>query len=157
MNSSTLTIDEQTHNEIQRLCALGDSLAKLDQHREALTQYNKAWELIPSPRNNWEASIWVLAAIADSSFYLGHFAPAQQALDYAMTCPGGLGNPFLHLRRGQVLFEFGEMDSSAEELMRAYMGGGSENFATEAPKYLLHLKTKANLCVDQNSSHLSSA
>jgi hypothetical protein len=145
MNSNTFAMDDHTHSEIQRLCALGDSLAKRDQHREALTQYNKAWELIPSPRNDWEASTWILAAIADSCFYLGEFAPAQQALDYAMTCPGAVGNPFLHLRRGQVLFEFGEMDSSADELMRAYMGGGPELFAPEEPKYLLHLKSKAKL------------
>ena len=56
-----------------------------------------------------------------------------------MTCPGGLGNVFLHLRRGEVLFELGEMESSADELMRAYMGGGPEAFAREEEKYLLHL------------------
>lgn len=107
MNLNPSTLDEATHNEIQTLCSQGDALAAREQHREALSKYNHAWKMIPSPKNEWEASTWVLAAIADSCFYLADFEPALRALDYAMTCPGGIGNPFLHLRRGQVLFEFG--------------------------------------------------
>ena len=62
-----------------------------------------------------------------------------------MTCPGGLGNPFLHLRLGQVLLDQGHDDLAADELMRAYMGAGAEIFESEDGRYLRFLGTRANL------------
>ena len=34
-----------------------------------------------------------------------------------MTCPDAIGNPFLHLRLGQALYERGETDRAADVLM----------------------------------------
>lgn len=62
-----------------------------------------------------------------------------------MTCPGAVGNPFLHLRLGQVLLDLGDEAGAADELMRAYMGGGAEIFSLEEPRYLAFLGTKAKL------------
>jgi tetratricopeptide (TPR) repeat protein len=145
MSLEGLELDESVYREVTRLCATGDQFAELGEYEEAVAEYNKAWELIPEPKNNWEASTWVLAAIADACFLLGKNESARQALEYAMTSPGGLGNPFLHLRFGQVLFESGELDVAADELMRAYMGSGQEIFENEDPKYLTFLKTRAKI------------
>ena len=54
-------------------------------------------------------------------------------------------NPFLHLRLGQVLLDIGEEAGAADELMRAYMGGGAEIFSSEESRYLDFLGTKAKL------------
>lgn len=143
--NQALQLDEATHGEIKRLCAAGDVLANQGKHEAALAQYGDAWKLLPEPKSEWEAATWILAAIADSCFFLGMNKEAREALEYAVTCPGGLGNPFLHLRLGQVLFDVGEMDAAANELIRAYMGGGEELFETEAPKYLAFLRTRAQL------------
>jgi hypothetical protein len=70
---------------------------------------------------------------------------ARQALDYVMTCPGAIGNPFLHLRRGEVLFEQGELDGAADEFIRAYMGAGAQIFKDEPAKYLRFLEARADL------------
>jgi hypothetical protein len=43
---------------------------------------------------------------------------------------------FIHLRLGEIAFESGDRRRAADELARAYMGGGREAFATEDPKYL---------------------
>ena len=37
------------------------------------------------------------------------------------------GNPFLRLRLGQVQVELGALDEAADNLTRAYMGGGREH------------------------------
>lgn len=140
-----LKLDSNTHDKIKALCASGDDLASAGHYEDAITEYNKAWNLVPEPKNDWEAATWILAAIADSCFLAGYNTSAREALEYAMTCPGGIGNPFLHLRYGQVLYEVGEMDGAAEELIRAYMGAGEEIYSSEDSKYLAFLKTRAKL------------
>ncbi|WP_231978956.1 MULTISPECIES: tetratricopeptide repeat protein [unclassified Pseudomonas] len=133
------------YEEIKQLSAAGDLLAESGCFEEAIGQYNKAWLLIPEPKNDWEAATWILAAIADACFLSGFKTSAREALQYAMTCPGGIGNPFLHLRLGQVLLDEGQEDYAADELMRAYMGAGADIFAAEEEHYLVFLKTRANL------------
>jgi len=142
MNDSSLELDDTTHAAITRHCAAGDKLAEAQRWKVALLEYAKAWQLIPEPKNAWEAATWVLAAIADSCFFLGDFVEARKALEYAMVSPGGLGNPFLHLRLGQCQLELGMEDRAADELTRAYMGAGKDIFAVEDPKYFEFLKTK---------------
>lgn len=145
MSSQQSELDGATYEEITRFCADGDSLASEAKYDAAVAEYNKAWRLVPEPKNQWEASTWILAAIADACFLLGKNKSAREALEYAMTCPGAVGNSFLHLRLGQILFDANEKDAAADELMRAYMGAGSEIFDKDDPKYLQFLKTKAKI------------
>jgi tetratricopeptide (TPR) repeat protein len=138
-------LDDDLYAEILRFCALGDGLSETGLYREAIERYNDAWHLVPEPKTHWNASTWVLAAIADSSFLGGFIDLAREVLDDAMHCPGAIGNPFLHLRRGEVLYEQGELDAAADELIRAYMSEGAEIFEDEDPKYLRFLATRARL------------
>ncbi|MFD2579979.1 hypothetical protein ACFSTD_18315 [Novosphingobium colocasiae] len=108
---------------ITRFCADGDLLAASGKYEEAIAEYNRAWEIVPEPKNQWKAATWILAAIADAAFLAGYKTSAREALEFAMVCPDAIGNPFLHLRLGQVLLDTGEHDRAADELMRAYMGG----------------------------------
>ena len=59
-----------------------------------------------------------------------------------MSCPGAVGNPFLHLRLGQIEFELGNAEASANELTRAFAIEGSGIFDDEDPKYFAFLKTQ---------------
>lgn len=136
--AGTIHVDElapELHQRIQALCAEGDALDDADRQEDALKRYNEAWKLVPSPKSEWSASTWILTAIGDVSFRAGYLTSALEALEYAMHCPGALGNPFIHLRLGQVLFERGAEDRAADELARAFMGAGDEIFASEDSKY----------------------
>lgn len=143
--SNDLELDTATLEQIKSLCAAGDSLANDAKYQQAIEEYNKAWELVPNPKNEWEASTWILVAIADAAFLGGYRTTARECLEYSLTCPGGLGNPFVHMRYGQLLLDAGEADHAADELMRAYMGGGADVFRLEDPKYLAFLKTRAKI------------
>ena len=138
-------LDPAVHEAVKLHCARGDDLARKKAFEAAIAEYNSAWKLLPDPANHWNASTWILAAIADAAFLGGYHTSAREALQYAMTCPNAVGNPFLHLRYGQVLFDAGEEDIAANELIRAYMGGGPDIFASEDPRYLDFLKTRAKL------------
>lgn len=141
----TQDISSEIKKKVDELCLSGDKYAEIHDYENALNTYKEAWELIPSPQNEYSESTWILAAIADNAFLAKYLNSAEEALQYAMTCPSGLGNPFLHLRLGQVYFEQNRLDQAADELMRAYMGGAKEIFADEDPKYLEFLAKRATL------------
>jgi tetratricopeptide (TPR) repeat protein len=140
-------LDDATYEQIKALCAEGDKLADARDFDDAIEKYNEAWDLLPDPKEAWNAATWILAAIGDACFLGGYRTSAQEALQHAMWCPGAIGNPFLHLRLGQVLLDNGEeLDRAADELLRAYiMGEGEEMFSSEDPRYLAFLRTRAIL------------
>ena len=137
-------LSQHIHSEIQRLCALGDKDAERRQYPAALASYWAAWDLVPEPKTDWEAATWILGAIGDANFLTGDYVAGRDNLCNAMHCPGAIGNPFLHLRLGQCQFELGDLDRAADELMRAYMGAGSDIFRDQDPKYVRFLQTRAD-------------
>jgi hypothetical protein len=108
-------------------------------------EYEKALALLPSPVSMWEAATWIWAAIGDTYFLSGNFAEAYKAFSEGTHCPGGVGNPFVHLRLGEIQFELGNEIVAADELARAYMGGGSKIFDGEPAKYFDFVKTKIKM------------
>ena len=136
-------LSEAIHFEIQRLSAEGDALASVRKYSEAIPVYWKAWDLLPEPKTEWEAATWLLAAIGDANFLGQDYTAGKDNLTTAMHCPGAIGNPFLHLRLGQCQLELGVLDRAADELMRAYMGAGTDIFKDQDPKYLRFLQSKA--------------
>src|SRR5262249_11762804 len=90
-------LPEETHVEIQRLCADGDALAERKDYAQALRSYWAAWDLLPEPKVQWEAATWILAAIGDANFLSRDYNAGRDNLSNAMRCPGAIGNPFLHL------------------------------------------------------------
>jgi hypothetical protein len=137
----TAELDDTTHERIQALCAEGDALANEANYATALTRYWAAWDSLPEPKTDWEAATWILAAIGDANFLGRDFVAGRDNLTLAMRCPNAIGNPFLHLRLGQCQFELGDLERAADELTRAYMGGGSNVFE-DAVKYFAFLKTR---------------
>jgi tetratricopeptide (TPR) repeat protein len=134
-------LSDKVSERIQRLCKKGDSLAENGKFSAALTQYWAAWDLLPEPKTQWEAATWILGAIGDANFLAEDFVAGRDNLSMAMHCPDAVGNPFLHLRLGQCEYELGNLDRAAEELTRAYMGGGEEIFE-DAEKCFAFLQTR---------------
>ena len=130
------------HESIKALSAEGDALAQQSKFEEAVAAYNKAWSQVPEPKNQWEASTWLLAAIGDACFLGGYYTSGSEAFSFAIHCPGGLGNPFIHFRLGQCEFERKQFDLAAEHLTRAYALEGADVFGAEDPKYFEFLKTR---------------
>ncbi len=135
-------LSDLTHQEITAHCEAGDALMDDDDLEGAIECYEDALALVPEPKTDWEAATWIFTAIGDCAFQLGNFLTAKDALQQAIVCPDGLGNSFIHLRLGQAQFELGNMEKSADELARAYMGAGTEIFDDEDPKYWAFVQTR---------------
>lgn len=133
-------LEPALYERITELCELGNEAFEDDRYEEAIEEYDRALALIPEPLEDWEASTWVLTGLGDCHYLLENHGEALSHLVRAVRCPGGLGNPFIHLRLGQVQYELGNEDRARDELARAYMGGGPEIFEGEDPKYLTFLR-----------------
>lgn len=129
-----MELTEEVELAIEELSSHGDALAEDGDYQGAVATYVRALEMLPEPRNDWEASTWLLVAIGDASFLAQQYAHALAALDDAMHCPGAIGNPFIHLRLGQCRYEMGDFKKAGEDLCRAYMGAGTEIFDNDDPK-----------------------
>ncbi len=138
-------MNESTHKEIALLCEKGDEFAGSGDYQQAIGNYKKALELIPDPYDEYEASTWVLVAIADAHYLETDFENAIEYLQKSLFCPGALENPFVHLRLGQSYFELGKLDKGGDELARAYMLEGIGIFNGTHPKYLEFLKTRIQI------------
>jgi len=128
-------LDESLHEQIKGYCASGDTAALGEKFDEAIKQYEAAWTLLPSPKMQWQASVWILAALGDACFLSGQFERGKDTFQEAMHGPSALGNPFLHLRLGQCQLELGFDILAGDELTRAYMAEGTDIFRGEDPKY----------------------
>ncbi|VWC59213.1 hypothetical protein BLA18112_00728 [Burkholderia lata] len=136
-------LDNALYERIGALSDAGDALMEDGDYEGALAKFWAGFDLLPEPRTHWEAGTWLMAAIGDVNFHQEDYVAGRDNLAQSMHFPNAVGNPFLHLRLGQCQFELGELDRAADELMRAYMGGGPELFEDEDGKYLRFLATRA--------------
>jgi len=135
-------LPNEIHEEITSLCKRGDELVKLGNVEEAKKNYVDSLKLLPSDHREWEAATWIYVAMGDMYFHLKNYEQAFKCFYNAVQCPQGVGNPYIHLRLGQLYFEEGSFEESADELTRAYMGGGLGILLEDDPKYLEFLETK---------------
>ena len=138
-------LDHASHAEVVRLSEAGDNLVEKGDFTNALDRYWEAFDILPEPKNAWEAGTWILVAIGDCHFLSGNFKAGMELLTDTMHYPEAIGNPFIHLRLGQCHFELGNLDKAADELTRSYAIEGEEIFNSEDPKYWEFLKTKLAL------------
>jgi len=129
-------LDPGTYARVQSFSRQGDALLEQGRTKEAIDTYVQALSLLPDPIHSWEAATWLFAAIGDTYWKIQDYERANKALDSALRSPGGIGNPFVHLRMGQVQYELGDRESATDELLRAYMGAGTPIFDGEDLRYL---------------------
>ena len=140
-----LELDDKIYTEIVHLTQTGDDFVENGDYLQALEHFWNAYDLIPDPKNHWEATTWVLTAIGDTNFLNNDFQAGLDNLTSALHCPEGVGNPFIHLRLGQCAFELGNLEKATDEFTRVYALEGETIFEDEAPKYFDFLKTKIQI------------
>ena len=137
-----MEIPDHDHAQLKELCAEGDVLVEMGDFAAAYENYMAAMKLVPEPKEQFQAMTWILAALGNLYFRTQDYKQAAQVFSDAMHCVDAIGNPFLHLRLGQVQLELGNGGRAADELCRAYMGAGKQLFEKEDPKYFEFLKSR---------------
>jgi tetratricopeptide (TPR) repeat protein len=132
----------KVQDAIDRLAEEGNRLMDQGAYKAAEEVFQKGLAQLPEPKSEWEATLWFLTAIGDAQFHRGaHQAARANWRDALLN--GGIGNPFVHLRFGQTLYELGQMKDSADELLRALLLAGEDIFTEDDPKYFRHVTSVA--------------
>lgn len=131
-----MELNSEIYNRILELCSNGDKMVEKGDFVKAIQCYEKALDLVPSPKNTWDTSTWIYTALGDTYFLINNHKKAIEYFYNAMNCPDALNNPFILLRLGQSLYNINEKNKAKEYLLRAYMLEGLEIFRGEDDKYL---------------------
>lgn len=135
-----MELQDELYEEISSLCSEGDELVESSRYDEALNLYRRALNLVPNPKNIWEASTWIYTALGDTCFIKEDYEAAKEYLLDAINCPDGNINAFILLRLGETLYEMHELEKAKEYLLRAYMMESNSIFEGEDDKYITLIK-----------------
>jgi tetratricopeptide (TPR) repeat protein len=131
-----MDLDSNLYDKIKEYSKNGERLFYDGKFTEALSEYNKAFDEIPEPKQQWEASVWLIAAMGDCYFWLKEFDKALEYFRKLVVEYGEYKNPFAILRYGECLYETGNVKIAKEHLLTAYMMEGEEIFQECDKKYL---------------------
>ena len=134
-SSTTSPLDRDIAAKTRQLCQQGYQLFDNGDIKTALRRFYSAWTLLPKPQTQWEEAGWVLTALGDAYFAKGDFKNGKEALLSALHCPKARGNPVIHLRLGQCLFELAEQDAARRQFELVLQNGGETLFHKEDAKY----------------------
>ena len=143
--SDEITDDKTNDVLIEQLSEEGNALAEKNDFDVAIEKFQQALAIVPTPKNEQEASLWLYAAIGDMYFMKDDYENSAENFYNALNCPDGQVNGFVHLRLGEDLFELEQKDKSLDHLLRAYMLEGKEIFDGENKKYFEFLSEKVEL------------
>lgn len=130
-----MELSNELYNQIVSELEQGDQYAETEQHNEAIKKYETALNLVPFQKENWEVSLHIYTAMADSYFNLGNYKQASNNYEQALKCPDGLDNGYVWLGLGEAFYELENMNKAKDALISAYMLEGEEIFEEEDGKY----------------------
>lgn len=114
------------------LAKKADAYSRIGKFEKSLSCYEKIIELLPEPKEDWEAYEWAKASLGDTYYILKDYHLALQELQEAI---GYTHNPFIFLRYGQCCYLTGDNETAKEYLSLALELGGEEVFETEDECY----------------------
>ena len=140
-----MELDYLLYNQILEYSSKGEKYFDQQQFDKAISEYEKALALVPSPQSDWDASTWLNTALGDSYFLNKEYEPALNYFYNAFSGPNAIDNPFINMRIGQCLFELNNLEKSEDYFLKAFMLDGEKVFRADGKKYLNYMKKKYDL------------
>ncbi|MET3118853.1 tetratricopeptide (TPR) repeat protein [Undibacterium sp. GrIS 1.8] len=137
-----MELPEKIGTEIDDLSEEGNELCDQSKYEDAILKWSSAIDLLPEPREDWDAYTWLLVSIGDAQYQLNQLDAARNSFYDALNGSDGQANPFVHYRLGQCEIKIGNEDSGISHLLKAYMLDGDEIFSGEIDGHLYLQKLK---------------
>jgi hypothetical protein len=137
-------LPDDIYEEVTRLGEQGNACANDGDFDLALSHFQKALAILPSPTDEpWQARMWLLTAIGDMHFRTARFSEGRAVLmEVVQSFDEGRANPFVRLRLGQCMLELGEEKEATNWLAGAFLSEGNKLFECDDSKYLDFIKSK---------------
>ena len=137
-------LPEDIQEQMEALSEQGEEAFDQGRYEEALDIYNQALSILPEPRENWEAYVWLKAAMGDACFLMDRFDDGLDHFYEAYTAAGPQNmNPFIVYRLGQIYRRLDDEENAVEFLMRAFLLEGEDVFEDEDD--LVYLRNRVDL------------
>jgi tetratricopeptide (TPR) repeat protein len=137
-------LPEDIQSQMEALSEQGEEAMDQGRYEEALDCYNQALGILPEPRENWEAYVWLKAALGDACFLMERLDDGLDHFYEAYTSAGPQNvNPFIVYRLGQIYKRMDDEENAVDFLMRAWMLEGEDVFEDEED--LLYLRNRVHL------------
>lgn len=130
-----LEIPEGLNSEIEKIQYLiSNQGVDLDKKAQILRDI---YESLPDGEMMNREVRYVIVIIAELYFMAEKYKTAKYYYSFVMRFENTIGNPFLHLRLGQIQYYLGKTDRMIEELSRALIMGGESVFEGEDKKFIV--------------------
>ncbi|MDF5828774.1 tetratricopeptide repeat protein [Pseudomonas aeruginosa] len=107
-----MELPDKIYDEVDALSTKGNDLMDDEHFDAAIEKWTQALELLPDPKTDWEAYMWLSASIGDAQFQQHRYELARDAFLDALNAPGGVENPFVHYRLGQCQVKLRQRSTS---------------------------------------------
>ncbi|SHE60205.1 tetratricopeptide repeat protein [Pedobacter caeni] len=140
-----LELTEEQQELLDKYCEEGNEEMDKENFSAAIAAFNKALDVLPQPKDDWEATAWISASIGDAYFSEKKYKEALDHLHRAYQIYGSEEpNAFVLLRMGQSYLELNEEKHATDYLHHAYKLEGKDLFEDDK-KYLKFLSSKVKL------------
>lgn len=126
-----MELPENLYDQVEALAQEGNDLMDDEHFDAAIEKWAQALDLLPDPKADWEAYLWLSASIGDTQYQQGCHELARNYFLDALNAPGGIENPFVHYRLGQCQTKLGNEALGIDALLRAYMLDGEDIFLAD--------------------------
>lgn len=130
-------LDSSIQKQIDRLTDQAYEQIKVGNPEAGFKLYERAWELYPDPKNNWNEAYNVARYAADDCFALADFENAKKWINRMIEVNNNLhqSDEELCFYIGKYKFEMQEYEAAWNEFRYAVRMAGMRYFEDEDPKY----------------------
>jgi tetratricopeptide (TPR) repeat protein len=74
-----MELPDKTYDAVVKLSRQGNDFMDAENFPEAICIWEKALNLLPEPKSDWEAAMWIYSSIGDAHYQLKQFREAKAA------------------------------------------------------------------------------
>jgi tetratricopeptide (TPR) repeat protein len=130
-------LSDEISEKIDKLAIEGNAIFEEEKYVKAIEVFQEGLNLIPKPKENYEASLWFLVGIGDAYWFLDDYENSLTYWNQSLNVVAGNENVFVHFRKAQVLFELNKFkDAFLEFQTYKQLDEKEVLFLDEDEKYL---------------------
>ena len=125
-----MLLSETIYAEIQDLAGQGNEAIDQGRLGDAITLWQSALQLLPTPASQWQAAFWLYASMGEAYYQLAAFNEAITMFNQAASYPEAGDNPYPYYMLGKCYWHL-KHERAPEFLLKAYDLDGEGIFSAD--------------------------